>query len=188
MRASLKTVLLNIWEVAEIVLISLATVFFIRSFIAQPFLVSGASMEPTFSNGNYLIIDEVTYRFREPERGEVVVFKYPGDERSFFIKRIIGLPGETVKIRNSVITIIGTDGETTTVIDEPYITETTKTLGDRITTLEAGEYFVLGDNRGNSFDSRNWGPLDRDHIIGIARLRVYPFADFNVFETPIYQQ
>jgi signal peptidase I len=183
----MKRFLLNVWEVAEVVLIALVTVFFIRSFVVQPFLVSGASMEPTFSSGNYLLIDEITYRFREPQRGETVVFRYPGDITSFFIKRIIGLPGEMIEIRDNIVTITNPNGEQETLtIEEPYIKPETKTIGEKTTALGADEYYVLGDNRGNSFDSRNWGPLDKDDIIGVVRIRIFPFNKFGTLNTPIY--
>lgn len=161
------------WEILEVILISVVTVFIIRSFLAQPFLVSGASMEPNFSNGNYLIIDEVTYRFREPERGEVVVFRYPKDRSVFFIKRIIGLPGEHVQVKNSKITVYK-DGNV-------VLTEN-GTSGAVDLTLGEGRYFVLGDNRYNSFDSRNWGPVDKKDIIGIARLKVFPLSEFTLID------
>lgn len=184
----MKKFLASVWEVAEVVLIALVTVFVIRTFVVQPFLVSGASMAPNFQNGNYLLVDEVSYRFREPERGEVIVFRYAGDKSSFFIKRIIGLPGEKVIIRNGAVTIIETNGtETTTPLHEDYIPIQTKTSGEVVETLGPDEYFVMGDNRGNSFDSRNWGPLHRKDIIGIVRLRIYPFSEFGTIDHPTYQ-
>lgn len=182
----MKQLLRSIWEIAEIILIALITVFFIRSFIVQPFLVSGASMEPSFSNGNYLLIDEVTYRFRPPQRGEVVVFRYPGDNTSFFIKRIIGLPGETIKIsKNKVVITDPASGEDFTV-EENYLLPDTKTFGEKTLTLKTDEYFVLGDNRGNSFDSRNWGALHEDDIIGLVRLRILPVKEFGAIDYPAY--
>ncbi len=180
----MKRFLLNLWEIVEVILIALITVFFIRSFLVQPFLVSGASMEPTFNNGNYLLIDEVTYRFREPERGEVVVFRYPGDNTSFFIKRIIGLPKETIAINNNQIIVTNNSG--TQVISEPYLGSGTKTAGQKTFSLNNNEYFVLGDNRTNSFDSRNWGPLSKDDIIGLVRLRIFPFNKFETVNPPAY--
>src|SRR3989344_4024703 len=163
--SSLKKFWLSVWEIIEVVLISGVTVFIIRNFLAQPFLVSGASMEPNFSNGNYLIVDEVTYRFREPERGEVVVFRYPKDRSVFFIKRIVGLPGERVLVRGSRVTVYK-NGE--------QVFSEVGTSGSADTTLNDGQYFVLGDNRYNSFDSRNWGPITKKNIIGIARIKNFP--------------
>lgn len=162
---------LSAWEILEVVLISAVTVFIIRNFLAQPFLVSGASMEPNFSNGNYLIIDEVTYRFREPERGEVIVFRYPRDRSVYFIKRIIGLPGDEVSVKNGRV-IVSRNGK-------PVLTEA-DTAGSVEAVLGKEQYFVLGDNRYNSFDSRNWGPITKKDIIGIARLRVFPINDFEL--------
>lgn len=173
------------FEIFETIIIAVAAVFLIRTFIAQPFLVSGASMEPTFSNGNYLLIDELTYRFREPERGEVVVFRYPADPSSFFIKRIIGLPGEKIIIENGIISIIA--GGENKILTEPYIWRH-KTGGRFETTLGVGQYFVLGDNRDASFDSRSWGPLNRENIVGLVRLRLWPFNEVTAFASPHYGQ
>ena len=169
--SSLKKFWSSAWEVLEVVLISVVTVFIIRNFLAQPFLVSGASMEPNFSHGNYLIIDEVTYRFREPERGEVIVFRYPKDRSVYFIKRIIGLPGERVVVKNSAVNVYQNG--------EKVLTES-GTSGSTEITLGENKYFVLGDNRYNSFDSRNWGPVEKKDIIGIARLRVLPLNEFEL--------
>ena len=174
----------SIWEVLEIVLISVVTVFVIRQFLAQPFLVSGASMEPNFSDGQYLIIDEITYRFREPERGEVVVFRYPKNRKVFFIKRIVGLPGERVVIRDGKVRVF--HGQKGVVLDEAYIQDNEATIGAVDMTLDAGQYFLLGDNRSHSFDSRSWGSVSRKDIIGIARLRLFPLNHLGVIEKPSY--
>lgn len=173
-------------EILEVVLISLFTVYIIRSFLVQPFLVSGASMEPNFSDGNYLLIDEITYRFREPERGEVVVFRYPGDTKTFYIKRIIGLPGERVVIQSGGVRVFNKAYADGFRLPEDYIASGVMTLGDVDRTLARDEYFVLGDNRYFSFDSRNWGVLPRADIIGIARLRLLPVREARTFETPSY--
>ncbi|MBI2025112.1 MAG: signal peptidase I [Candidatus Harrisonbacteria bacterium] len=170
----LKKLILSAWEVIEVLVIALAAVFLIRNFIAQPFLVSGASMEPNFSNGNYLIVDEVTYRFRGPERGEVVVFRYPKEPSTFFIKRIIGLPGDRILIRDNQATVISGDGQKFAIPGE------TNGLVD--IALKTDEYFVLGDNRYNSLDSRNWGPLPKNDLIGIVRFRIFPINQFGVLE------
>ena len=170
-----KQFFLAIWEVLEVVLISAATVVVIRTFLVQPFLVSGASMEPNFSDGNYLLIDEITYKFREPQRGEVVVFRSPQDKATFFIKRIVALPGEKVNIRNNQVYINGEP------FNEDYLALNIRTAGLVDAVLGKDEYLVLGDNRYNSFDSRSWGALKRDRIIGMARLRLFPFNEFKVF-------
>ncbi len=179
--SSLKKFWLSAWEILEVVLISAVTVFIIRTFFAQPFLVSGASMEPSFSNGNYLIIDEVTYRFREPERGEVVVFRYPKDRSVYFIKRIIGLPGERVAVQSGRVSVFSSEGGSASGGENSKeILKEESTSGAIDVTLGNNQYFVLGDNRYNSFDSRNWGPITKKDIIGVVRLRVFPINDFEL--------
>ena len=180
----MRKILWSVFEVAETVVIAVVAVFVVRSFVAQPFLVSGSSMEPSFQNGNYLLIDELTYRFREPERGEVVVFKYPNDPSSYFIKRVIGLPGETVKIRNGKVEIYS--GSAVKFLDEYYINSGAP-AGDLEKTLGVGECFVMGDNRDFSFDSRNWGPLPKSDLVGVVRFRLWPFNEAKAFSAPIYQ-
>src|SRR4030043_1009546 len=108
----MKSFLLFMWEVSKIVILALLIVIPIRYFIFQPFFVRGQSMEPNFENGDYLIIDEISYRFRDPLRGEVVVFKYPNDPSQRYIKRIIGLPGETIEIQGGQITVLNEEGRT----------------------------------------------------------------------------
>ncbi len=183
----MRSFIANIWEVAEVVIIALVTVFFIRSFIVQPFLVSGASMEPSFDDGNYLLVDEASYYFRDPVRGEVTVFRYPGDPSSFFIKRIIGLPGERIVIENGELKIASKDNPSNlNIINEPYLDSQILTKGRLDTSLADDEYFVLGDNRDNSFDSRNWGSLNQDNIVGLVRLRIFPFTNFGTINSPNY--
>jgi len=148
----------------------------------QPFLVSGASMEPNFSTGNYLLIDELTYRFRTPERGEVVVFKYPNDPSVYYIKRIIGLPGERVVVNNGEVRIINTNYPEGKKIEEIYLNSHLKTLGNIDIVLDNDNYFVMGDNRSFSYDSRSWGPLPKDNIIGIVRLRLFPINSVEAFD------
>lgn len=177
---------LSVREGLEVVVISLFTVFIIRTYLIQPFLVSGASMDPNFSNGNYLIIDELSYRFREPARGEVIVFRYPGDKKTYYIKRIIGLPGERVVVQDGGVKIFNSAHSEGLLLKESYIDSTLKTVGNNDVNLGAGEYFVLGDNRYYSFDSRNWGLLDRSAIVGLARLRLLPISTAQAFEAPVY--
>jgi signal peptidase I len=177
----MKKLLLAIWEVAEVVIIAVATVFFIRTFVVQPFLVSGASMEPNFSGGDYLLIDEISYRFREPQRGEVVVFKYPNDPATFYIKRIIGLPGEKLTIKNGEVFVLNSDFPQGAKVKEDYLRPGIKTSGNVNVTLADNQYFVLGDNRNYSFDSRSWGPLVKDNIVGLVRLRLFPITKVQAF-------
>lgn len=179
-----KKYLPSIWEVLKIVIIASAIVLPIRYFLFQPFIVKGESMVPNFENGDYLIVDEISYRFAEPERGEVIVFKYPKDESQRFIKRIIGLPGETVIVREGIVTI--KKGETSFVLEENYLPADLKTIGDVETTLGADEYFVLGDNRDRSYDSRSWGVVPKEEIIGKVLLRILPVAGLSKIATPNY--
>lgn len=179
----MRKILWSFLEIFETVIIAVAAVFLIRTFIAQPFLVSGSSMEPTFYNGNYLLVDELTYQFREPERGEVIVFRYPNEPSSYFIKRIIGLPGEKVVIENNVVKI--TAGDEIKVLNEPYVLGKVSTSHFE-KTLGPHEYFVMGDNRNFSFDSRSWGPLQEANIIGITRLRLWPPTEVMAFSVPLY--
>lgn len=176
----MKQFLRNLWEVLQVVLIAGVTVFIIRTFIVQPFLVSGTSMEPNFASGNYLLVDEVTYRFEDPQRGDVIVFRYPGDQKTFYIKRIIGLPGEHVMIVNGQIIV---DGMT---LNEYYLSKDLKTIGTVDRELREDEYFVLGDNRYYSFDSRQWGILPKKNIVGIVRLRLFPLSKIGLFGTVVY--
>lgn len=159
-------------ELLKFVLIAAAIVFPIRLFVAQPFIVSGASMDPTFHNGQYLIVDELSYRFAAPQRGEVVIFRYPKDPSEFFIKRIIGLPGETVTIRNGVIEVSETGGKVIT-LSEPYVINQGNGA-DAVYPLGPNDYFVMGDNRPESSDSRIWGVLPRQNIVGRAVMRLLP--------------
>lgn len=184
MGKSFRQLLLSLWEVLEVVVIAVATVFAIRTFLLQPFLVSGASMEPNFREGDYLFVDRLTYRVREPIRGETVVFRYPEEPSTFFIKRIIGLPGEVIRIENGTIWVSRGDEEQE--LGEVYLSPEYRGSGSFRTTLGTDEYFVMGDNRNASFDSRNWGSLPEENIIGIVRMRVFPFTAFGAVKAPHY--
>ena len=186
MPGRLKKFLLSVWEVVEVVFVATATVFLIRSFLVQPFLVSGASMEPNFSDGNYLIIDEITYRFRSPERGEVVVFRFPKDPSVFFIKRIIGMPGDTVTIDAGRVTIFNAVYPNGRLLEEPYINSNTSRTNNVSVILGSDEYFVMGDNRDASLDSRSFGPVKRSLIVGRTLFRGWPFDRIKRFTPPAY--
>jgi signal peptidase I len=166
----------NVWEIIKFAILALVIVIPIRLYIAQPFIVSGDSMVPTFHDKEYLIVDEISYHLGTPNRGDVVIFKYPNDPSRYFIKRIIGLPGETVTVKNDVITVINADHPSGIPIKEPYIVE--ETFGDTTVVLDNEEYFVLGDNRGASSDSRMWGALPEDNIVGRAFVRLFPVRAF----------
>jgi len=176
-----------VWEVIKIAVIAFIIVAPIRYFLFQPFIVSGASMAPNFATGDYLIVDEISYRFSAPERGDVVVFNagfIPGYSNQRFIKRVIGLPGETVSVTTGKVEITK-DGKTT-VLDEKYLPKDLKTYQDVKTTLKADEYFVLGDNRANSYDSRFWGVVPRKEIIGRASVRILPITNISEISRPVY--
>lgn len=151
----------------------------IRVFIISPFVVDGASMHPTFENLDYLIVDEIIYSIKAPARGEVIVFRYPENPNIFYIKRLIGLPGETVSINRGVVTITTVDKKTL-ILEEPYIVNEDATYTKDVS-LNAGEYFVMGDNRPNSSDSRIWGVLPRKNIIGRVDLRILPVSKSSFF-------
>jgi signal peptidase I len=160
-------------EIVRFSIIAILLVIPIRMFIAQPFIVSGASMDETFHSGEYLIVDQVTYHFEKPSRGDVVIFRYPRDPSKFFIKRVIGVPGDTITIENAQVSISNESNPSGFTLDEPYIKSMQpaapfkETLGDR-------EYFVMGDNRDKSSDSRAWGVLQEERIIGRAFVRLFP--------------
>ena len=165
-----------LWETVKIVIVSLAIIIPIRYFLIQPFFVRGASMMPNFDNGEYLVINEINYRFESPQRGQVIIFKYPLNPSQYYIKRIVGLPGETVEIKDSRVFVQGA------ALDESvYLPEGRVTLGNLKVELGQEEYFVLGDNRSASSDSRQWGILPRENIIGFVWIRAWPFDAFEVF-------
>jgi signal peptidase I len=151
----------------------------IRLFVAQPFVVEGESMYPTFDSGDYLIVDQLTYRLNEPERGDVIVFRYPNNPDVFYIKRVIGLPGETVSIKEGVVSILKADG-TTVTLDEPYVVAEDATYTEN-TVVGQGEFFVMGDNRPRSSDSRVWGLLPEKDLMGRAFLRLLPASQIDLF-------
>ncbi|MCX6760529.1 MAG: signal peptidase I [Candidatus Nealsonbacteria bacterium] len=182
----MKNFFIYVWEVIKIVILACLIVAPIRLFIFQPFFVKGQSMEPNFENGDYLFVDELSYRLKEPQRGEVVVFKYPNDVSQRYIKRIIGLPGETVETKDGKVDIFNKDGEKV-LKEENYIPQGVLTLGDVKITLKENEYFVLGDNRVASSDSRRWGPVPREDIIGRVFFRVWPLATLTKFGAPVYE-
>jgi signal peptidase I len=173
-------------EIVQIAVLALAIILPVRYFLIQPFVVKGASMEPNFYDSEYLIIDELTFRFRSPERGEIVVFRPPQHHEQYYIKRVIGLPGETVEIRAGVITILNEEHPNGFVLTESYITEVTEGRDRR--TLGADEYYVLGDNRDASLDSRYFGSVKIDEFIGRVWVRGLPLDRASTFEIPTYSE
>jgi len=173
-------------EVLQIIIISAAIIIPIRYFLIQPFYVKGASMEPNFYDREYLIIDELSYRLREPLRGEIVVFRYPRDPSQFFIKRVVGMPGETVEVTGGQVVIYNDAYPNGKALDEgPYLDDAL-TQGKKKMTLGEDEYFVLGDNRDESLDSRSFGSVTRSGIIGRVWVRGLPFSRVGTFDVPEY--
>jgi signal peptidase I len=167
-------------EIAKFALIALVIVVPVRLFIAQPFVVSGASMSPDFETSQYLIVDQLTYHLEEPERGDVIIFRFPLEPSTFFIKRIIGLPGETVTIHEGVVTITTPEDEKNILLKEPYIAPDNIKRDNGVFTLHTDEYFVMGDNRKASSDSRSWGVLPRHFIVGRAFVRLFPLSEVSL--------
>lgn len=156
----------------------------IRYYIAQPFFVRGASMEPTFHNGEYLVVDQLSYRLGKPKRGDVIVFRYPFDESEFFIKRIVGLPGDDVRISEGRVVIKNSVYANGAELNESsYLPSEVKTGGLVDVHLNEDEYFVLGDNRPASSDSRTWGVLKKEEVVGKVWVRAWPFTEFEIFQS-----
>ncbi|MEW5805316.1 MAG: signal peptidase I [Patescibacteria group bacterium] len=168
-------------ELLESILLSLIIILPIRFFIIQPFFVKGQSMEPNFHENDYLIVDELSFRLRQPGRGEVIVLRSPIQENYFFIKRIVGLPGETIEIKNSQITVYSEEYPQGLVLSEPYLAKEITTEGNFRIEVGDNQYFVLGDNRSASYDSRRWGLLGGEDIIGRVWLRLWPIKAATVF-------
>lgn len=153
----------------------------IRFFVVEPYVVSGASMTPTFDGNDYIIIDKLTYTYQKPQRGDVIIFRYPLDPSVFYIKRIVGLPGETMTVTNRVVSFMGKDGVRHIIEGSHASLSDADTWQSSTTILAPHEYFVLGDNRDASSDSREWGPLQEKFIVGRALVRLFPFSEIGLF-------
>jgi signal peptidase I len=171
----------SVREWAEVIVIALIIAMPIRWFVAEPFIVNGASMDPTFATGQFLIVDRVTYRLEEPKRGDVIVFEYPNDPSIYYIKRIIVLPGETFSITKGRIDIVNSANPQGFVLDDAYVAADHASYEDvATTTMDATHYFVMGDNRAQSSDSRYWGPLDKKFIVGRPVIRLWPVNEISI--------
>ncbi|MEK7203341.1 MAG: signal peptidase I [Patescibacteria group bacterium] len=184
----IKNFFVFVFELVKIIIISLAIIIPIRYFLIQPFYVKGASMEPNFYDHDYLIVDEIGYRLNSPQRGDIVVFKYPRNPQEYFIKRVIGLPGEKVQVKDGEVYIFNQEHLSGVKLDEPYLANGVKTYGldEGVVSLDNNEYYVLGDNRNFSKDSRSFGKVNKSFIIGRVLLRGWPFNKINLFSAQQY--
>jgi signal peptidase I len=180
-QTSLQKFIQFVWDLLKVVTISLAIIIPVRYFLIQPFYVKGASMEPSFYDHEYLIIDEISYRFGDPRRGDIVVFKYPKDPSQYFIKRIVGLPGEKVSIKDDQVYVFPAEGKKFMLDESPYLDLGTETSGNKEWTLGPDEFYVLGDNRDYSLDSRSFGPVYKDLVVGKVWVRGWPFWRIKTF-------
>ncbi|MEK7499109.1 MAG: signal peptidase I, partial [Patescibacteria group bacterium] len=170
------------WELLKAFILAMVIIVPIRYFVVQPFFVRGSSMEPNFHDGEYLVIDQLSYHFREPKRGEVIVFRYPQDHAKFFIKRVVGLPGEDVQIHDGQVIVTNSAYPGGAMIDEmKYLAPDIRTGGQINVHINSGEYFLLGDNRPASSDSRTWGVVRGDEVIGRAWIRLWPLDRILLF-------
>ena len=183
MENNFKNVLRNIFDFLKTLVFSLLLVVFIRFFIISPFSVKGKSMEPSFYEGEYLIVDEISYRFKDFKRGDVIVLKYKDKQgiSEFLIKRIVGLPGEEVIISNGKVLIKNEENPDGYYLEEDYLSENIETFGNIKELVSEDNYFILGDNRPNSLDSRYFGSILKDQIVGRVFFRGFPFDRFTLF-------
>lgn len=170
-------------ETIKVIILAGITISVVRYFLFKPFYVKGQSMEPNYYEKDYLIIDELSYRFREPQRGEVVVFRAPSGN-DYYLKRILGLPGERIKVEEGKVVVYNDDYPQGVVVEELYLEEDTQ--GSVLLTLGDKQYFVMGDNRDSSYDSRRFGPIDKEDIVGRTFLRGWPFTRITKFDSPSY--
>jgi signal peptidase I len=185
-------------EIIKVFVLAVVIITPIRIFLFQPFFVQGASMEPNFEDGQYLIINELGYKetsvgiggkqffevssFKELKRGDVIVFRYPKDPKQYFIKRVIGLPGEKIEIKENRIYIFNQENPDGFILNEiGYLPEKTNTSGDQTKLIGDGEYFVMGDNRSYSHDSRAWGTVGKEFIIGKVLVRAWPIGKTEMY-------
>ena len=186
----MKKFLIFVWEITKVVVISLAIILPVRYFLIQPFYVKGASMEPNFHDHEYLIVDEISYRFTPPTRGQVIVFRYPRNPQEYFIKRIIGLPKEDVQFKDGQVYIFNAAYPEGFVLEEEYLPVDLITNGqsEAKTKIGSDEYLVLGDNRNASKDSRDFGLLNRSFITGKVLFRGWPLDKITVFDQNYWPQ
>lgn len=186
----MKKFFLFVLEITKVVVVSLAIILPVRYFLIQPFYVKGASMQPNFQDSQYLIVDEISYRFTPPQRGQVIVFRYPLDPQEYFIKRIIGLPGEQIQFKNGKIVIFNDAYPDGFSLDESYLPQDLSTFSsnEEKITIKENEYYVLGDNRNASKDSRIFGPVNSSFIVGKILFRGWPLNELTFFNSAYWPQ
>ncbi len=181
-------------DTVEIITTAFAIFVVLFLFVVQIHEVNGDSMLPNFHNGQYVLTDKITYRFREPQRGEIVIFKAPPRPRDEYIKRLIGLPGEKIKIQNNQVIIYNTEHPEGFVLNEYYLGEGTITQGkstvapNTVFSIPEGQYLVFGDNRENSSDSRQWGTVPKNMLVGRAIIRIWPPTALGIVKHAEYEE
>ena len=185
----------DLWKfIAELVktaVIVCVLVYVTRTFLLQPFIVEGSSMFPRFETNDYLLVDKLTYRLHDAHRGDIIVFKYPFDTSVNYVKRVIGLPGETVKITNGQVSIINSQNPNGLLLNEPYINGHVQTLlpsgaSSAEYKVPDDSYFVMGDNRPASSDSREWSFMPKKDMIGRVIIEAFPFNKASIVTDPTY--
>lgn len=176
----------SVVEAVFIAGIAVLVVFVCRQYVFNPYGISGTSMVPSFHNGDYVFVDQLSYRMRPAKRGEVIVFHGPASNGEDLLKRIIGLPGERIVVSDAKVTIFNAENPDGMVLDEKYLDPATVTTGTADVTLKDNQYFVMGDNRSVSFDSRSWGALDSERIVGKVAMRIWPANTAAAFSAPQY--
>ena len=162
-------------DFVETIVIALAIFVVVYRFLFQPHQVKGNSMYDNFYDGEYLLTDKISYRFNPPEHGDIIVFKAPRNEDYDYIKRIIGLPGDRVTVRNGQVFVNGELLDESAYLDPNTMTRPGQYTQEGMTiTVPVNQYFATGDNRNNSSDSRDWGPVPYQNIVGIAWIRYWP--------------
>lgn len=180
-------------DIIETIVVAAAIFVVVYLFLLQPHQVRGSSMEPNLSDGQYILTDKISYRFDDPRRGDIVIFKAPVDENFDYIKRIIALPGETISIIDGEIIIKNDDNPQGFKLEEPYSINGAISPGTQLSNgveikMEEDRYFVFGDNRNQSFDSREWGKLPRENIIGKGWLRYWPLSEISIIKRVNFTQ
>src|SRR3989344_9057277 len=180
MRNILKPLFVFLADIVETIIISVAIFFIVYIFLIQPHRVQGDSMLPNFINGELILTDKISYRFKEPKRAEVIVFRAPTDPNRDFIKRIIGLPGETLMVEKGKVYINGEELKQSFLPNEVYTNPGRFLPEGKEVKLDAGQYVAMGDNRNHSSDSREWGTITKSDIIGRAWLIYWPLERFSL--------